>query len=158
MTCQTISGQIAVKVHGNYFVICAADAAALPSPTMPKNVLGTDLVLCSKNPLTGFYRDGCCRTGAEDQGLHLICCQVNEDFLRHQYEIGNDLITPRPQWLFPGLKPGDRWCVCITRWKQSLDEGKACPVHLEATHISALEFVTLDELRRYQVPAKAEGQ
>lgn len=114
-----------------------------------KNVLGTDLQPCSTEPLTGFYRDGCCNTGPQDRGLHLVCSVLTEDFLQHQASVGNDLITPRPQWRFPGLKPGDRWCVCVTRWKQSLDAGKACPVVLESTHISTLEFVSLEDLKRH---------
>ncbi|MFN4241683.1 MAG: DUF2237 family protein [Tepidisphaerales bacterium] len=114
-----------------------------------KNVLGTDLQTCSMDPLTGFYRDGCCNTGPQDRGLHLVCSVVTEEFLQHQLSLGNDLITPRPQWRFPGLKPGDRWCVCVSRWKESLEAGKACPVVLEATHISALEFVSLEDLKRH---------
>ena len=118
-----------------------------------KNVLGTDLQPCSTDPLTGFYRDGCCNTGPQDRGLHLVCSVVTAEFLEHQASVGNDLITPRPQWRFPGLRPGDRWCVCVTRWKQSLDAGKACPVVLESTHISALEFVTLEDLKRHAAAA-----
>lgn len=117
-----------------------------------KNVLGTDLQPCSTDPLTGFYRDGCCNTGPQDRGLHLVCSVLTQAFLQHQASVGNDLITPRPQWRFPGLKPGDRWCVCVTRWKQSLDAGKACPVVLESTHISTLEFVSLEDLKRHAAP------
>lgn len=113
------------------------------------NVLGQPLKTCSMKPLTGFYRDGCCNTGEDDHGLHLVCCQVTADFLAHQRSIGNDLSTPVPYYRFPGLKPGDRWCVCVTRWKQSLEAGAACPVVLEATHISALEFVDLDDLKKH---------
>lgn len=116
-----------------------------------KNVLGGPLQSCSIDPLTGFYRDGCCNTGAEDLGLHLVCCRVNREFLEFSRRAGNDLSTPRPEWAFPGLKPGDQWCVCVERWKQALDAGHACPVVLEATHISALEFVDLDDLKRYAV-------
>jgi hypothetical protein len=118
-----------------------------------KNVLGQPLKTCSTKPLTGFYRDGCCNTGEDDHGLHLVCCQVTADFLAHQRSIGNDLVTPVPYYRFPGLNPGDRWCVCVTRWKQSLEEGAACPVVLEATHISALEFVDLDDLKRHAADA-----
>ncbi len=113
------------------------------------NVLGKPLKTCSMKPLTGFYRDGCCNTGEDDHGLHLVCCQVTADFLAHQRTIGNDLSTPVPYYGFPGLQPGDRWCVCVTRWKQSLEAGAACPVVLEATHISALEFVDLDDLKKH---------
>jgi uncharacterized protein (DUF2237 family) len=113
------------------------------------NVLGKPLKTCSMKPLTGFYRDGCCNTGEDDHGLHLVCCQVTADFLAHQRSIGNDLSTPVPYYGFPGLKPGDRWCVCVTRWKESLEAGAACPVVLESTHISALEFVDLDDLKKH---------
>ena len=89
-----------------------------------KNVLGGPLQTCSMRPLTGFYRNGCCDTGPEDEGLHTICCQVTAEFLAHQREIGNDLSTPFPLFGFPGLQPGDRWCVCITRWKESFEAGR----------------------------------
>jgi uncharacterized protein (DUF2237 family) len=118
-----------------------------------KNVLGTPLKTCSTKPLTGFYRDGCCNTGEDDHGLHLVCCQVTAAFLQHQRSIGNDLMTPVPYYRFPGLKAGDRWCVCVTRWKESLEAGAACPVVLEATHISALEFVDLDDLKKHAADA-----
>ena len=103
---------------------------------MPTNVLGTELKCCCRNPLTGFYRDGYCRTGPEDVGQHTVLD-------------GNDLVTPRPEWGFPGLKPGDKWCVCVTRWKDALDRGRAAPVDLEATHSSALEFVSLEQLKAH---------
>jgi uncharacterized protein (DUF2237 family) len=119
--------------------------------TTAKNVLGGPLQTCSTKPLTGFYRDGCCNTGEEDLGLHLVCTQVTAAFLAHQREVGNDLITPVPHYRFPGLKPGDRWCLCVQRWKQSLEAGCAAPVVLEATHISALEFVDLEDLQRHAV-------
>lgn len=115
---------------------------------MVKNVLGGVLQTCCTDPLTGFYRDGKCNTGPEDAGKHTVCVLVTEEFLRHQQMVGNDLITPRPQWGFPGLKPGDGWCVCIERWKQSYDAGIIAPVRLEATHEKALEVVTLDMLNR----------
>ena len=118
-----------------------------------KNVLGTPLETCGTDPLTGFYRDGCCNTGAEDLGLHLVCTVVTAAFLAHQKSIGNDLTTPNPYFGFPGLKPGDRWCLCVTRWKESLDAGVAAPVVLEATHLSALEFVDLDDLQLYAAKA-----
>jgi uncharacterized protein (DUF2237 family) len=108
-------------------------------------------------PLTGFYRDGCCNTGPDDEGLHTICCQVTAEFLAHQKAIGNDLTTPFPMFGFPGLRPGDRWCVCITRWKESLEAGMACPVILEATHIHALEFVDLEDLQRLAVALEPEA-
>jgi uncharacterized protein len=117
-----------------------------------KNVLGGQLITCSTDPLTGFFRDGCCNTGMDDQGLHLVCTQVTAEFLAFSKETGNDLSTPRRQWGFPGLRPGDRWCVCVTRWKEAYEAGVVAPVVLEATHISALEFVDLDVLKDNAVP------
>ena len=115
---------------------------------MVKNVLGTALQTCCTNPLTGFYRDGKCNTGPEDIGKHTICVRVNDEFLRHQASIGNDLITPRPEFGFSGLKAGDHWCVCIELWKASYDAGVIGPVRLEATHEQALEVVSLEMLLR----------
>ena len=120
-----------------------------------KNVLGTPLQTCSTQPLTGFYRDGCCNTGEYDVGLHLVCSQVTAEFLHHQRSVGNDLSTPMPYYGFPGLKPGDRWCVCVKRWKQSMEAGVACPVILEATHLSTLEFVDIEDLQKHAVLATA---
>jgi uncharacterized protein (DUF2237 family) len=105
----------------------------------PKNVLGSELQPCSIDPVTGFYRDGCCRTGFEDVGLHLVCAEMTDEFLRFSYARGNDLITPMPQLGFPGLRPGDHWCLCVQRWKEAFEAGVAPRVDLEATHISALE-------------------
>ena len=116
---------------------------------MPTNVLGTELRCCCRDPLTGFYRDGYCRTGPEDLGLHTVCVQVTEEFLDFSVLDGNDLVTPMPEWGFPGLKPGDRWCVCVTRWKAALDHGRAAPIDLEATHSSVLDFVDLDDLKAH---------
>ena len=116
-----------------------------------KNVLGGPLKTCGTRPMTGFYRDGCCNTGPDDEGLHTICCVVTAEFLAHQREIGNDLATPFPLFGFPGLKPGDRWCVCITRWKESLEAGMACPVDLEATHVN-LNDGTLEGMRHKHLP------
>lgn len=116
---------------------------------MAKNVLGTDLQPCCTNPMTGFYRDGFCHTSGEDVGLHLVCARMTADFLAFQRERGNDLVTPMPEWGFPGLKPGDCWCVCVERWKEALAAGKAPPVNLQATHLWALEHVTLRELQAH---------
>lgn len=113
---------------------------------MAKNVLGGALQSCCMDPVTGFYRDGCCNTGAEDKGLHLVCAEMTAEFLKFSRARGNDLATPAPHFGFPGLKPGDRWCLCVARWKEALEAGKAPPVLLAATHISALEFVDLDDL------------
>jgi uncharacterized protein (DUF2237 family) len=116
-----------------------------------KNVLGEDLELCSMAPLTGFYRDGCCNTGPDDHGLHLVCAVMTDEFLEYSKSVGNDLSTPIPEFGFSGLKHGDRWCLCVTRWKQAFQAGRAPQVVLAATHISALEFVTFDELKAYAV-------
>jgi uncharacterized protein (DUF2237 family) len=119
--------------------------------TRGKNVLGGDLQLCCSDPLTGFYRDGYCRTGLEDVGLHTVCAQVTEAFLEFSQRAGNDLSTPRPDLGFSGLKPGDCWCLCVTRWKEALEQGMAPPVKLTATHMSALEFVSLEDLMSHAV-------
>ncbi|MFN6131262.1 MAG: DUF2237 family protein [Planctomycetota bacterium] len=116
-----------------------------------KNVLGSTLESCSVDPITGFFRDGCCRSGAEDLGLHLVCAQVTDEFLAFSKRRGNDLITPVPQYQFPGLKPGDRWCLCVLRWREALEAGVAPPVVLESTHISTLEFVDLEDLQAHAV-------
>ena len=112
------------------------------------NVLGQPLVPCSFDPLTGWHRDGCCDTDAQDAGSHVICARMTPAFLNHQMERGNDLITPRPQARFPGLKPGDKWCVCALRWREAYEGGYAPPVLLESTHQRALEYVLLDWLRK----------
>src|SRR5439155_2469335 len=122
---------------------------------MPTNVLGTELKCCCRDPLTGFYRDGFCRTGPEDIGLHTVCVKVTQEFLDYSVLDGNDLVTPHPEFGFPGLKPGDKWCVCVTRWKSALDHNRAAPVDLEATHASALEFVTLEEFRAHALKSLA---
>lgn len=118
---------------------------------MAKNVLGSDLEPCSTDPLTGFYRDGCCNTGAEDLGVHTVCTRVTAEFLSFSKAAGNDLSTPRPETGFPGLKHGDRWCLCASRWKDALDAGMAPAVVLEATHASALEWIALEDLRQHAV-------
>ena len=116
---------------------------------MPTNVLGTKLKSCCRDPLTGFYRDGFCRTGPEDVGQHTVCIKCTREFLDFSVLDGNDLVTPRPEWQFPGLEPGDRWCLCVTRWRDAFKRGVAPPVDLEATHASALEFVTMEELQAH---------
>lgn len=118
---------------------------------MAKNVLGGDLEPCGFDPVTGFYRDGCCNTGSEDMGLHVVCAQVTAEFLAFSKEQGNDLSTPQPAVGFPGLRPGDRWCLCASRWAEAFAEGVAPPVVLEATHLAALEWVELDALRQLAV-------
>lgn len=122
-----------------------------------RNVLGGKLETCGTSPMTGFYRDGCCRTGADDLGLHTVCTEVTAEFLAFSRERGNDLSTPVPEHGFPGLKPGDRWCVCVQRWKEAFEAGAAAPVVLEATHFSALEFVDLEHLQRHAVRRGSAG-
>lgn len=115
-----------------------------------KNVLGTDLVPCSYDPLTGYFRDGCCNTDASDVGSHLVCVRVTGEFLVFSAARGNDLSTPRPEHRFAGLKAGDRWCLCANRWREALEAGFAPPVILESTHSKALEFVTLAQLEKHR--------
>ncbi len=115
------------------------------------NVLGTELLSCSQDPVTGYYRTGCCESHGDDPGLHVICCRVTEEFLEFSAAVGNDLSTPMPQYGFAGLRPGDQWCVCATRWAEAFEAQRACPVVLEATHVSALEYVALDDLRSHAV-------
>jgi hypothetical protein len=117
------------------------------------NVLGQELLPCSNAPLTGFFRNGCCETGPDDLGLHTVCAVMTSEFLAFSRRAGNDLSTPRPDLHFPGLKPGDRWCLCAPRWKEALDAGAAPGVVLEATHEETLAIVTLDVLRAYAVAA-----
>ena len=122
-----------------------------------RNVLGTPLAPCSFEPLTGWYRDGCCHTDAQDGGSHVVCARMTPGFLNHQMEHGNDLITPRPEQRFPGLKPGDRWCVCALRWREAYEAGYPAPAVLECTHERALDHVPLDWLRR-SAEATAKGR
>jgi len=123
---------------------------------MERNVLGGPLEPCSTDPLTGFYRDGCCRSGPEDIGSHTICAVVSGEFLDYQKEIGNDLSTPVPAFRFPGLRPGDRWCVTAANWLRAHEAGVAAFVVLAATHERALEIVPLEVLERYAVDVPAD--
>jgi uncharacterized protein (DUF2237 family) len=116
-----------------------------------KNVLGLPLAECSRAPLTGFFRDGCCNTGPEDYGRHTVCAVMTADFLEFSKARGNDLSTPRPEFGFPGLKPGDRWCLCAARWLEALEAGKAPQVVLMATHAASLDLCTLDDLKAHAV-------
>jgi uncharacterized protein (DUF2237 family) len=118
-------------------------------PFEGKNVFGGPLAPCSTSPRTGFYRDGRCNTGSEDVGMHVVCARVTADFLEFERARGNDLRTPVPEAQFPGLKPGDRWCVCAARWREALDAGVAPPVVLQATHEETLAVVPLADLRRH---------
>jgi uncharacterized protein (DUF2237 family) len=121
-----------------------------------RNVLGEDLEPCSADPVTGFFRDGCCNTGPEDVGSHTICAVVTADFLEHQRGIGNDLSTPRPEYRFPGLAPGDRWCVTALNWARAYADGVAAPVVLAATNEAVLQVVPLEALRDHAVDVPAD--
>jgi uncharacterized protein len=114
-----------------------------------RNVLGTDLLPCSYDPLTGYYRDGCCQTDADDHGTHVVCARMTQAFLDFSFEQGNDLITPRPEYRFAGLKAGDRWCLCVTRWSEAMQAGMAPPVYLKCTHAKALKTLTLAQLQAH---------
>jgi len=114
-----------------------------------RNVLGTELLPCSYDPLTGFYRDGCCNTDVQDLGTHVVCARMTREFLDFSLAQGNDLITPRPDYRFAGLKPGDRWCLCVLRWREALVAGVAPPVFLGSTHIQALQKVSLEQLQAH---------
>ena len=111
-----------------------------------KNILGTNLKCCGTKPMTGYFRDGFCRTTETDRGRHVVACIVNEKFLHFTRQMGNDLSSPNPMYNFPGLKPGDKWCVCALRWKEAFDAGCAPEVILEATHEKSLDYVNLDDL------------
>jgi uncharacterized protein len=134
-----------------------ADRAGTDTAGMSdRNVLGGELEPCGSDPLTGFYRDGYCTTGQEDQGSHTICAVVTSEFLAHQRSIGNDLTTPMPQYRFPGLVPGDRWCVTAANWLRAYQDGSASPVVLASTHERALEIVPLAALREHSVDVPAD--
>jgi uncharacterized protein len=130
-----------------------------PEPSPERNVLGGALEPCGTDPMTGFYRDGCCASGPEDPGSHTVCAVVSAEFLSLQQELGNDLVTPRPEYDFPGLRPGDRWCVVAVRWLQAYQAGAAAGVVLAATNERALEIVPMEALRQHavDVPDDASG-
>ena len=121
-----------------------------------RNVLGGPLEPCGTDPMTGFYRDGNCSCGPEDVGLHAVCAVMTSEFLAHQQSVGNDLSTPRPEWRFPGLRPGDRWCVVAERWMQAYEDGAAAPVVLASTNERALEAIPLDRLKEHAVDVPAD--
>jgi hypothetical protein len=123
-----------------------------------RNVLGDPLEPCGTEPMTGFYRDGDCRCGPEDLGLHAVCAVMTPEFLDHQRSVGNDLVTPRPEWHFPGLVPGDRWCVVAVRWLQAFRDGAAAPVVLASTNERALEVVPIEVLAEHSVDVPADAR
>ena len=118
---------------------------------MDLNVLGGTLDACCLDPVTGFYRDGSCSSGPDDLGSHTVCCYLTEGFLAYSKAQGNDLSTPRPEYNFPGLRAGDKWCVCASRWMQAAQDGQACPIILSSTHQKALEIIPLELLMEYAV-------
>lgn len=134
--------RVRVRVQGNHCHIAT-------------NVLGTDLDVCSTAPMTGFYRNGCCDTGPEDGGVHVVCAVMTDDFLTFTAAQGNDLSTPRPAYGFPGLAAGDQWCLCAARWNEALDAGVAPPVRLEATHARVLDWVDRADLEAHAVEGDA---
>jgi uncharacterized protein (DUF2237 family) len=119
--------------------------------TMANNVFGEPLIICGSDPLTGYYRDGCCKTGEDDLGTHTVCAVMTDEFLQYNKEMGNDLTSPIPQWGFTGLKAGDKWCLCATRWMEAYHASLAPPIILEATHEKTLDFIPLTELVKYSV-------
>lgn len=123
-----------------------------------KNVLGQSLKTCCTSPMTGFFRTGKCEMGPGDDGIHVVCARMTAEFLAFSRSRGNDLATPVPEFGFPGLKPGDCWCLCAARWKEAMQAGVAPPVKLEATHISALEFVSLEELEAHALDRGKVGE
>lgn len=124
--------------------------------TDERNVLGGALEPCGVDPVTGFFRDGCCSTGPEDVGSHTVCAVMTREFLDHQRSVGNDLVTPHPEWSFPGLQPGDRWCVVALRWAQAYADGVAAPVVLASTHERALDVIPLAALQQHAVDVPAD--
>lgn len=116
-----------------------------------KNILGEPLVSCCKNPMTGFFRDGSCHTNVMDQGTHVVCAIVTDEFLKFTKSLGNDLITPRPEYQFPGLKPGDCWCLCALRWKEAYEAGVAPKVKVKSTHIKVLAYIPKETLEAFRI-------
>jgi hypothetical protein len=135
------------------FMSTRQDATNIRYDADARNVLGGELIPCSLDPVTGFFRNGCCETGPHDLGLHTVCAVMTEAFLAYSKAAGNDLSTPRPEFGFAGLKPGDRWCLCAPRWKEALDAGMAPQIVLESTHEETLAIVTLGVLKDYAVSA-----
>ena len=123
---------------------------------MSKNVFGNDLEICCEDPMTGFYRTGSCDTGPEDRGMHTVCVEITKEFLEFSKSVGNDLSTPIPMYSFPGLKPGDRWCVVMFRWIEAYEAGKAPRLYLKSTHISVLEFIDAEVLNEYSLDGQID--
>lgn len=122
-----------------------------------RNVLGGQLKCCCTDPVTGFYRTGYCETGEQDLGVHVVCIEASEEFLEFSASVGNDLSTPMPEYKFPGIKPGDHWCLCARRWQEAFEAGHAPSVDLEATHMAALEYVDLKHLKLHALPSASDN-
>jgi uncharacterized protein len=149
-TCATLA-QKKSQTKENCVIVTNTNSKVKPMETTQKNVLGTNLQLASKDPMTGFFRTGFCATDANDRGVHVVAAVVTDEFLKYSLSQGNDLISAYPSSGFPGLKAGNVWCLCALRWKEALDAGVAPPVILEATNIKALDYVTLEELKSKQI-------
>ena len=130
-----------------------SDEQQSPKPPQ-RNVLGTELQPCSYDPMTGYYRTGCCENRGDDPGMHTVCCRLSADFLEYSKSQGNDLTTPMPEYGFAGLSPGDQWCVCAARWQEAFEAGHACGVILESTHMSTLEYIDLADLQAHAITAR----
>lgn len=154
MSAEITSGQVAVMQktsmnHSGNFNSVIRDTQVKTNRKMSKNIFGEALKPCSNDPLTGFYRDGCCKTGPRDMGTHTVCAIMTAEFLEFSRSKGNDLITPVPAWQFPGLKPGDKWCLCASRWMEAYHAGLAPLIIPEATHEKTLEYISLKELIKF---------
>jgi uncharacterized protein len=123
----------------------------MENKNLQKNVLGEDLEPCSSNPITGWFRDGCCNTDEIDKGMHTVCAKVTSEFLQWSKKVGNDLITPHPEFDFSGLKEGDNWCVCAATFARSIEEGTACKIYLKKTNYKTLEIISLDKLKKHAI-------
>ena len=151
--CRIFNSKTEVELLNNLLLFCVLPNNARMSG--PSNVLGGELQLCCTDPMTGFYRNGMCSTGPGDHGLHVVCVRLTDEFLEFSKAMGNDLSTPIPEFDFPGLEEGDKWCLCVTRWKEALEAGHAPQVYIEATHVSALEYVDREDLQAHAVHDEA---
>ncbi|KAJ9516571.1 hypothetical protein V8C86DRAFT_2563976 [Haematococcus lacustris] len=146
---------VTLRAPGLCYAAQQSSFSTMSVPQHPLNVLGTPLESCCTSPMTGFYRDGFCRTDMQDHGRHVVCAKVTQAFLEFSASRGNNLMRPSPPG-FPGLKDGDKWCLCAMRWREALEEGLAPPVFLKATHAKALEYISLEELKKHAADLPAE--
>jgi len=149
MRIQVVAAMFLIGLAGAYFLSSKSNTMSTNPPDFTKNVLGTPLQTCCTDPMTGFYRNGRCETGPEDYGTHVVCAEMTEEFLTFTKSKGNDLSTPRPEFRFPGLEPGDKWCLCALRWREAWEAGVAPPVVLERTHEKALRYMKLEDLKQH---------